>query len=233
MDANTKLNAETARPACRAFDLALAAWLEGKERPEVPRHASECDYCQVVLSDLEQLRSAAVDVPLPEPPARLWANVRAALVEEGLIGRRESFWQKWFPSSLRVPEARPVGALAAMAALALVMLSSPQGFETPRGSDILAQGEPMIVAGLAAPELTPALAETIGQMEAVFRAQEDSFEPALKATYRTSLDALDTTIRETIGQCRRDPKDTLSKQYLMNAYQTKAEVLASALEYNR
>ncbi len=233
MDAMTNVQNEIARPGCRAFELGLAAWLDGEDRPEVALHARECPFCKVVLADLEQIRAMSASLPLAEPPARLWANIRAALVEEGVIHARPSIWQRWFPSPHWIPEARPVGALAALAAMALVLLSSPQGFETPRGSDILAEREPAVMAGLAAPELTPALAETVGQMEAAFRAQEGSFEPALKATYRKSLEALDATIRETVGQCRRDPGDALAKQYLMNAYQTKAEVLASALEFNR
>ncbi len=227
------LQNDNARPGCRAFDLGLATYLEGEDRPEVTLHARQSTFCNVVLADLEQIRVMSASLPLPEPPARLWANVRAALAEEGVIRERQSFWQRWFPSPHWIPEARPVGALAALAAMALVLLSSPQGFETPRGSDILAKGEPVVMAGLVPPELTPALAQTVGQMEAAFRAQEDSFEPALKATYKQSLEALDATIRETVGQCRRDPGDALARQYLMNAYQSKAEVLASALEFNR
>ena len=221
------------RPGCQAFDLHLASYLEGEDRPEVARHARECRYCGVVLADLEQLRVTSAAQPLPEPPARLWANIRARLEDEGVIRARESFWQRWFPSPRLAPEARPVGALLALATLALVLIASTRSFETSRPSDKLAQGGTVITAGITVPGLTPALAETVGQMEAAFRAQEDTFEPAVKATYKKSLEALDTSIRETMGACERDPGDQLAQQYLVNAYQTKAEVLASALEPSR
>jgi hypothetical protein len=221
------------RPGCQAFDLNLAAYLEGEDRPEITRHASECPYCKVVLADLGEITGASATLPLPEPPARLWANIRATLEQEGVIRARQSFWQRWFPSPRLAPEARPVGALLALAAMALILIASTGSFETPRRSDILAGKGAVISAGIAAPGLTPALAETVGQMETAFRAQEDSFEPAMKATYKKSLEALDESIRESMGQCERNPDDLLARQYLVNAYQSKAEVLASALEFSR
>jgi len=226
-------HSETKRTACQTFDVNLAAYLDGDDRPEVARHARECAFCKIVLADLEQIRGASAAVPLPEPPARLWANIRATLRGEGVMGARASFWQRWFPSPRLAPEARPVGALLALATMALVLIASTRSFETSRPSDILAQGETVITAGIAIPGLTPALAKTVGQMEAAFRAQEDSFEPAIKATYKKSLEALDASIRETMGQCERHPDDLLAREYLVNAYQTKAEVLASALEPSR
>ncbi|MBI4166654.1 MAG: hypothetical protein HY508_13065 [Acidobacteria bacterium] len=233
MNKTTHDMSETRRPGCQAFDLNLAAYLEGEDRPNVTRHARECSYCKVLLADLERVREASASLPLPEPPTRLWANIRATLVEEGVIRARQSFWQRWFPSPRLAPEARPMGALLALATMALILIASTGRFESPRRSDILASRGTVITAGIVAPGLTPALAQTVGQMEAAFRAQEDSFEPAMKATYKKSLEALDESIRETMGQCERHPDDLLARQYLVNAYQTKAEVLASALEFSR
>jgi hypothetical protein len=229
----TKSMNDNLRPGCQAFDLHLAAYLEGEERPEVSRHARECRYCSAVLADLEQIRVTGAALPLPEPPARLWANIRSTLESEGVIRERQSFWQRWFPSPHLAPEARPVGALLALATLTLVLLASTGRFETSRPSAILTPGGTVITAGITVPGLTPALENTVVQMEAAFRTQEDTFEPAMKATYRKSLEALDTSIRESMGACQRDPEDQLAKQYLVDAYQTKAEVLASALEPSR
>jgi hypothetical protein len=70
-------------------------------------------------------------------------------------------------------------------------------------------------------------------MELAYQAREGSLEPTLKATYNRSLETLDATILECIRQCKRDPGNALARQFLMHAYQSKAEVLASALEFNR
>jgi hypothetical protein len=217
---------------CRAFDLDLAAYLEGEDKPGVPAHARACPFCGAVLADLEQIQGASRDLPLLEPPARLWANVRATLVSEGVIRDQVSAWERWIPRLTIVREPLPLGALAGLAVLALVLLNSPRGFETSPASGILPGGERIVAAGLV-PELTPALAETVNQMELAYQAREGSLEPTLKATYNRSLETLDATILECIRQCKRDPGNALARQFLMHAYQSKAEVLASALEFNR
>jgi hypothetical protein len=220
------------RPGCVAFDKNLAAYLEGEERPEVSLHARECPYCHVLLSDLEQIHVTSTAMPLPEPPARLWANIRSTLEAEGVIRPQLTFWQRWFPSPHLAPEARPVGALLGLALLAIVLVGSTGNYQTSPSSDIIPPGVHVSTAGIA-PELTPALQDTVSQMENAFRAQEDSYEPAMKASYKKSLEALDMSIQESMGQCQRDPADQLARQYLVNAYQMKAEVLASALESSR
>jgi hypothetical protein len=216
---------EEPRPACRDFDRHLAAYLEGEAQPAVDRHARECPYCRVVLEDLRAIREASSELPLPEPPARLWANIRATLEAEGVIRLQPSFWQRWFPVARLAPEARPVGALLGLAALALVMVTSTGNLDSTRPKHIMPGAGVVTAAGLS-----PALEATVRQMEEAFRAQEDSFEPELKTTYRKSLEALDDSIRETMIQCQRDPADPLAQQFLLNAYRTKAEVLAAALE---
>ena len=221
------------RPGCREFDLKLAAYLDGEERPEVTRHAAECPYCQVVLADLERITAVGRELPLADPPARLWANIRATLAEEGIIHDRYSFWQRWFPIPRLAPEARPVGALLVLAAMALVLIASIQSFETTSPSDKMLRSGPVLAAGFVPPGVSPALAETVREMEGAFRAEEDSFEPEMKATYEKSLETLDSTIQESLGQCQRNPGDLLARQYLLNAYQSKAEVLASALGISR
>ena len=222
-----------ARADCLAFDLNVLAFLEGENRPEVTRHAAACPYCKVLLADLQLISTAGRDVTLSEPPARVWANIRAALAEEGIIHARPSFWQRWFPIANLAPEARPVGALLALAAMALVLIGSIQNYETSRPSDKMAHEGAVITAGFVPPGMSPAFVETVRQMEGTFRAQENSFEPAMQATFKKSLEALDASIEESWGQCQRNPSDLLARQYLVDAYQTKAEVLASALESAR
>ncbi len=219
-------------PGCEAFHNNLSAYLDGEERPEVSRHARECAYCKVVLADFEQIHLASSELPLPEPPARLWANIRSTLEAEGVIRPQLTFWQRWFPVPHLAPEARPVGALLAIATLAIVLIGSTQTFQPSISPAIMPPGTNVDTAGIA-PELTPALKETVHQMEEAFRAEESTYEPAMMATYKKSLDALDVTIAETKGQCERDPADQLAKHYLVNAYEMKAEVLASALESSR
>lgn len=224
--------ADPRRSACREFDLNLSALLEGGARPDVAAHARECPYCGALLADLNQMRVACRDLPQADPPARLWANVRAALVEEGIIREESPAWQRWIPQLTILENPRPLGALAGLALLALALLVSPRGIETPSRSGILPGGASMTAAGFF-PELSPDLTRTLKEMEETYRAQEGSFEPALKATYRKSLETLNATIQECMRHCERDPGNALAREYLVHAYQMKAELLASALEFER
>lgn len=224
---------DPAHAGCRQFDLNLSALLEGEARPDVLAHARECPFCGVVLADLNQIRAASNDLAEPEPSAGLWANIRATLVAEGLIHEPVPFWQHWLPQLTIFQNPRPIGALAGLALLALALLLSPRGYETPSPSGIMPAGESITAAGFLPPELSPDLTRTLKEMEEAYHAQEGSFEPALKATYRKSLAALDATIQECVRHCQRDPDNALARDFLMNAYRTKAEVLASALEFKR
>jgi len=216
--------------ACRQFDLNLQAYLEGEGRPEVAAHARECAACAVILADMEQIRSASGELPLEEPPARLWSNLRAALEAEGLIHEPSPAWHRWVPRLF--PSPAPLSALAGLALLALALLLSPQNFQRPGDSNILSNGEAVTVAGLFPAGADFDLVRTVKEMEETYSSRESSVEPALQDTYKKSLEALNTSIDECVQHCKRDPGNALARQYLMLAYRSKAEVLASALENN-
>ena len=108
-------------PECRQFEIDLAAYLEGEPLPEIARHAEACPFCSVVLTDLELLRSESRSLPLEEPPARVWANVRAQLAAEGVI-REQVSWRRWFSLGNLQHAAAPLGALACLAIFGAVLL---------------------------------------------------------------------------------------------------------------
>src|SRR5205814_2755201 len=85
MTSATENRPEIPRPSCREFDIALPAYLEGQTSPEVERHARECEFCAVVLADLEAVRDNCRALPLEEPHALVWANVRAELMAKGVL----------------------------------------------------------------------------------------------------------------------------------------------------
>ena len=216
--------------ACRQFDLNLQAHLEGEGRLEVSAHARECAYCAVILEDLEQLRVATRELPGGEPPARLWSNIRATLSAEGIIHDPAPAWSHWIPRLF--PSPAPLGALAGLAVLALALLLSPQNFEKSGKSNMLSSGEPVTVAALAPTGGDYDMVRTVKDMEEAYWSRESFVEPGLQDTYKKSLETLDASIDECVRHCRRDPGNTLARHYLMLAYQSKAEVLASALEHS-
>lgn len=223
---------EPDRTGCRQFDQDLPACLEGAETPAVLKHVRECSSCAVILADLEQIRFASRHLALHGPPARVWANIRARLAEEGIMHEQVPAWQRWFHRLPLLAESVPVGALAGLAILALTLMNSPQGVENEGLLTSQAGGPQVFTAGILPVDIDSSMARTIQDMQAAYLSREDSIEPGVREIYRKSLACLDASIEECRKHCRRDPHDSLARQYLAHAYQSKAEVLAAALEYN-
>ena len=207
--------------ACRSFDLELAAYLEGEERPELVAHTRECFFCYSMLADLEGMRSAGSQLALEEPPTRMWTNIRASLVAEGIIRQPEVFWRRWlerWPAWAGFHNPIAVAALGCLMVVGIGLLrvpSSPKSASPPAHSVDLSD-----VASAAA---------AVGPMETSYHAQAASFEPSVKETYQKGLDSLDREIRECLNSVQQEPDNSLAREYLLAAYQQKAYVLQSAL----
>lgn len=223
---------EPARAGCRQFDQNLPDYLEGAEAPAILQHTRECSSCAVILADLEQIGFASRHLALEDPPARVWANIRARLADEGILHEQVPAWQRWLHRLPLLAESVPVGALAGLAVLALTLMNSPQGVENEGLVPSQAGELQLSTASMLPVDIDSSMTRTLQQMQEAYLGREDSLEPGMRETYRKSLASLDASIEECLEHCQRKPHDSLARQYLAHAYQSKAEVLASALEYN-
>ncbi len=224
--------------ACADFERELAAYLEGEERQSVLSHAESCEYCRCMLADLELIRSSSAEYGFEEPPARLWTNVRATLVAEGVIRQPASFWRRWLPVGgrglLRSPI--PLAAAATLAIAFVIFLKAALPFFRSRPASSSAAGiQPAAVqlASASSPaEGSASVQRTIKALEQEYYANAQSMQPSLQVTYQKSLQSLDNEIQECRVFSQKQPDNALVQQYLSNAYADKAELLQSALEYN-
>lgn len=206
--------AHRATAGCRDFDAQLSDYLEGQDRPAVSAHAAECEFCGVLLADLLLAHSACAELAEEEPPARVWANVRATLVAEGLVHppRQRRPWMGWL--------LRPVPA-AALTALVLFSVFTTRKW--------VHHNKPL-VKDVAEAIVGPAVVANVSQMEVTFRAQSARLNPTIERAYEEDLASLDGEIKECQDTLARQPDDNLSREYLASAYTEKARVLESALE---
>ncbi len=209
--------AHWASAACRDFDAQLSDYLEGGDRSAVAMHAAECAFCGTILSDLLLVRSASTELEEDEPPARVWANVRATLVAEGLIRspRERRRWVEWLLS--------PIPAAAVTAFVLLSVFTTRNLLH--RYHQLAAQK----VVRLAV-DVDPGLQQSVSEMEAAFRAHSAHLNPTIKRAYEEDLESLNGEIKECHDTLARQPDDNLSREYLVSAYTEKARVLESALE---
>jgi len=215
--------------ACYHFEAELQNYLEGENRPLAAAHTRECEFCRVVLEDLEALQAAARALPLEEPSPVVWANVRAQLAAEGAFAEHAGGWSRIGQLDfLRRPV--PVAAFACLVALGW-LLTAPWNYRRQEPASALASEAGSIGIRATAPRGdTGALEQVVRELEKNFRAREGSLAPDVKATYENSLDSLDASIRECSDSLQREPGNSLAHEYLLAAYSQKAEVLSSALE---
>ncbi len=218
-------------PACRQFDMELEACLEGEDRPVVFAHARECPWCRTILADLELIRRVCREIPLEEPSASVWANVRATLAQERVIHEAAGAWPRWFQHFDFLPKPVPIAALAGLTILAVSLLVSPRAFNrnVPSSSRLAQATAVEDVPPYSSDENV--LARELTEMEKSYQARQTSLDPAEKAVYQKSLESLDTSINECRASVRREPANYLAHEYLLTAYAQKAELLASALEF--
>jgi len=233
--------------ACHQFGAELAAYLDGEARPFVLSHAQACGPCGAMLADLESIRKVARELSLEEPPQELWLKLRTVLVEAGAFGDTAGFgqsvdrkrslgqivtnWRRILSWRL-VPQLVPLGVLTSLVILGSVLTLPPGSLQRRAGTHQVADfAEMSQIASVTPTAEDKALARVVSEMERSFKASETSMTPDLKATYDKSLVSLDGSIRECLDSLQQEPGNTLTREYLLAAYTSKAEVLSSALEF--
>ena len=218
--------------ACYQFDIELPDYLEGEAKPHDDNHARQCARCGAILADFQQILALGRQLPAPEPPATIWANVRATLEAEGIIHKPAGFLNRWIGQFRLAPNPVPLGALGCLAILAALLMGAPAVPEQGGTSD-----EPLALSAMNSIPLQSAsldsdLFRTIGELEKSYDSRARSLDPSVKDTYEKSLGSLNSSIRECRDSLRREPSNALAREFLVTAYTQKAEVLASALEFD-
>jgi hypothetical protein len=231
MEYHSEDPSEKVPPACRQFELELSDYLEGESRPEVARHAESCSFCSALLADLDLIRTTARSFPQVDPPARVWANVRAALEVEGILRERPSR-TGWFSFPPLAHWGAPVGALAAMALISVTLLVPSTKIDHASTSAWLSVSDRDALAARVIANEDSEFASTVNELQKNFDARSGSLEPSVKMVYLTGLKSLDDSIHDCRAALEREPGNALARQYLETAYTRKAEVLAAALKFD-
>ncbi len=215
---------------CQEFSESLKAYLDGEETRDIRAHAEHCSSCGCLLDDLEFIRSVAKDLPLESPSPRVWSNIRATLDQEGFFHKRESFWRKWTRGASFVPGRAPVAALALALVLAIMLVYKGDLRKGVNSNPASTRVTATVPLGLSSVQTN--LVHTVQAMEESYKAREGLLDPSAKQVYQAGLASLDSSIHECLDSLQKQPHNILVREYLMQAYAQKAEVLASALEYS-
>src|SRR2546421_2968129 len=198
--------------------------------PEAARaHVAACSHCQEFVADLATIVSVANELPAEiEPPVRVWLSLQAQLELEGIIktpvvpaqGGRSSWWHGFndlFPS--RALATATVGLL--IVAGGVLQLRQPPD-------------APLEVPGsVAEPAWQIPFAQTakvLNEQEIDLRNMQLASTSAVDASFRQNLQQVDDFIADCERRVNTAPQDDLTREYLSNAYQQKAELLSAMMD---
>jgi hypothetical protein len=191
-------------------------------------HLRDCPSCRSFIEDLGKIRAAAAQLMAsdPEPPARIWFSLRVELEKEGLIHDTPSeipskSWVRELCSGRFTALPRPVlagGYLAALLAIAF-------GLSGPINSRINRQ---RWLDGTQS-STEPLSAQLMSAEKASFSSLPASETP-VTASLHQNLEIVDNYISLCENSVREEPENELAREYLYEAYQQKADLLAQLNE---
>lgn len=194
--------------------------------PEAVRgHVAGCRQCQGYIADLETIVSAAQELPAEvEPPSRVWVALRTQLELEGVIkepvvtpeAEPVSWWNDFGELFRgRALATLTVGALlAAAAVLQLRQTSEPPSGPGPGGG-------------------IETIAKQVNQQEVDLRSMHLASTSPVDTALEQNLKEIDDFIADCERHLKEAPRDELAREYLADAYQQKAELLAAMMDRGR
>ncbi len=219
---------------CSQFADQLDDWLSGERSAAARVHARECPHCRGLADDVSAIARVAREWSLDDaaPSPRLWNALRAQLQEEGLIHgaerhvapfapqprpenrapRSAGFFAGWFAGALRP-------AMAGVYLALLVALSFL--FVAPNGKQIddsrwLARTQRSVKP----------LNTELDAVEHAALSDLANVDPAVSASFHRNLAIVDNDITLCEKNVREQPENELARDYLYQAYEQKADLLA-------
>jgi hypothetical protein len=205
---------------CNEFLNQLERWMEGERPAETQAHVRSCPRCRELVNDLDSIRETAhsLDIADANPPERIWISLRAQLEQEGVIREESRDWtealKNWFDGVFSaVPRPALAGAyLVALIAVSIV-LAGP-GYRRFNGTQVSTQP-------LSA-QLNTAEQDTISSMM--------NSDPVVTASLQKNLAIVDNYIALCEKSVQEEPENEIARDYLYEAYQQKADLLAQMTE---
>jgi len=207
---------------CNEFLDQLGDWMESRRSADARAHLTICGDCRALVADLAAIQDTAPSLAAddPEPAPRVWLALRAQLEREGLIRAERHGWAArligWLDDVFAaVP--RPVLAGAYLLALVAVGLTAT-GPGARKADDARWLSRTETSTGPLSAELDTAEHDTFSSLK--------NADPVVAASLQKNLAIVDNYIALCEKSVREDPQDEDARDYLYDAYQQKADLLA-------
>jgi anti-sigma factor RsiW len=218
-------------PIVTCQDLPTAAYVDGEldplEERAVERHFEACPACRGLLADLRTLRAAAFTLDRREPPADLFARIKARLVAQPAPVRRlgwpntRSAWATWLAAAAALLIATTVGIAPLLRS---ALSSDPSEAATPDQASLVDS----VQADLQAAEQH--YDRAIQGLEQIARSDSGELDPQVAAVLKKNLQVVDQAIDESRAALKTQPASTTAQEGLFEAMRTKVALLQQTVE---
>ncbi len=205
---------------CNEFLEYSERWMDGERDASAAAHLKSCAHCSALIADLESIGNAAQGLAEVTPPERVWVSLRNQLEAEGLVKEPvEAVAALPAPSHSGTFFAlRPVFATSL---LALLMVFG--GFYAYQGG---VPNAPTRVAQDPGRDGSEVMAELAALAQAPAPEMHEH-NPLVTASFKQNLETVDKAIAMCEKTVKEQPNNEMAREYLLSAYQQKADLLAS------
>jgi len=213
---------------CRTVRISLSDYVDGQpgltggnEARNIEDHLASCPSCRSLQLELNEIKTAARELPLRTPPRALWTRIVNEIEIEQVAagGTRQPDSGLWGRlTSFRFTFSLP--QMAGMAALAVVLI-------TFTVLNFRGQSNEMdftrLQSALIREEMTKK-AEIDRKMAAI-EERKANWDPAFRADFERQLNRIEESIRQCRKNLEASPNDLNQVQRMLDLYEEKRQLL--------
>jgi hypothetical protein len=218
---------------CRAVVSSLSdyidMWISESEAREIESHLVSCSNCQTVRLELNEIRTAARELPLHSPSRALWGRIAAEIEPEmpqadnpAPIKRPElNWWERLKSRRFTFTLRQLAGASALAAALVIIAMF---GTTAPTTSDFgLKKGSQALQTALL-PNEDRIKADLERKLSAI-NSRKRNWDPEVRADFERHLNKIDASLRNSRQILQINPHDGVQQQMVLTLYNEKRQLL--------
>jgi hypothetical protein len=219
---------------CRAVVSSLSDYIDShgqglpeSEVREIEKHLVACSRCQLVKSDLTEIRSAARELPLHTPPRALWTRILNELEDELPSSERvtrietlgPSWWERLKARNFTITLPQLAGAGVAAALIVTVFLIGGNQSSGTR------EQIPITAAQTALLENEDRIRAEIERKLAAINERKAKWDPEVRAEFERNLSKIEESLNESRRKLEANPGDKMQQQMVLNLYTEKHQLL--------
>jgi hypothetical protein len=208
---------------CKDFMDRLDSWMGGNPPGDAEAHLRNCSNCRSLIEDLKAICTEASSWRTEEVEVspRIWTSLRSHLEQEGLIHENRPAESKttWFAGWLAaLPRPALAGAYLTLLIAAAFALSRPMNKQSNQALWLADSRDSTL----------PLRAQLIAEQDSF--ASFNNANPVVTASLNKNLAIVDNYIALCEKSVQEEPQNEVARDYLYEAYQQKADLLAQMTE---